>query len=246
MEIVIPRPPWSGLGRKMESMVRKALYDYTMVDGVKELAVALSGGKDSMTLLYFLHAISGRGFPPFNLHAVHVDGAFSCGAGVTSEYLSALCAKMGVNYIRKESHRTLDELECYSCSRERRKLLFEGAKEAGAETIAFGHTMDDHAETLMMNLLHKGEFAGILPKIKMVEYGVTIVRPLIYVEESSIVEFGKQQGFLRAMCRCPVGQRSKRREMDEWLASIEEMYPHAKENIARAGFRYGSTKAESP
>lgn len=246
MEIAIPHPPWSGLGKKMESMVRKALYDYKMLEGVNDLAIALSGGKDSMTLLVFLHAISGKGFPPFRLHAIHVDGAFSCGAGVTSEYLKKMCEKMGVSYIRKESKRTLEELECYSCSRERRKLLFEGAKEAGAETIAFGHTLDDNAETIMMNLLHKGEFAGILPKIRMVEYGVTIIRPLIYLEESSIIEFGKQQGFLRAMCRCPVGQRSKRREMDEWLASLGELYPNAKENIARAGLRYGSTKAESP
>jgi tRNA 2-thiocytidine biosynthesis protein TtcA len=246
MNSSFPRPPWSGLGKRLESTLRKALYDFEMLDGVKDLAVALSGGKDSLTLLFLLKAVSGKGFPPFNLHAIHVDGAFSCGAGLGVDYLKNLCEAMGVNYIRKESFRKLEELECYSCSRERRSLLFEGAKEAGATTIAFGHTLDDNAETTMMNLLHKGEFAGMLPKLMMVEYGVTIVRPLIYVDERSIVEFAKQQGFLRAMCRCPVGQKSKRREMDQWIAELTEKYPNAKENIARASLIYGSKKAEQP
>jgi tRNA 2-thiocytidine biosynthesis protein TtcA len=244
MEIVLPKPPWSGLGKRIESMMRKALYDYQMLEGVQDLAIALSGGKDSLTLLFMLKAIQGRGFPDFNLHAIHVDGAFSCGAGVNVHYLQELCKGLDVNFVVRSSTKTLEELECYSCSRERRSLLFEGAKSVGATTIAFGHTLDDHAETVMMNLLHKGEFAGILPKITMIDYGVTIIRPLIYVEESMIVEFGKQQGFLRAMCRCPVGQNSKRREMDQFIEGLKEMYPNAKENIARAGFRYGSTKAE--
>ncbi len=246
MDDSFPHPPWSGLGKRLESTLRKALYDFEMLEGVNDLAVALSGGKDSLTMLFLLKAVSGRGFPPFNLHAIHVDGAFSCGAGLGIDYLKNLCDAMDVNYIRKESFRKLEELECYSCSRERRTLLFEGAKEAGAKTIAFGHTLDDNAETTMMNLLHKGEFAGMLPKLKMVEYGVTIIRPLIYVDERSIVEFAKQQGFLRAMCRCPVGQKSKRREMDQWIAELTERYPNAKENIARASLLYGSKKAEQP
>lgn len=246
MEIKIARPPWSGLGKKLESTLRKALYDYKMLEGVENLAIALSGGKDSLALLFLLAAIKGRGFPDFKLHAVHVNGEFSCGAGVNVDYLRKLCDALEVNFIIRESKKTLENLECYSCSRERRTLLFEAAKEVGATTIAFGHTLDDHAETLMMNLLQKGEFAGMLPKIKMIEYGVTIIRPLIYVEESDIIEFGKQHGFLRVMCRCPVGQRSKRKEVDELMESLSTIYPNAKENIARAGFRWGSNKAEMP
>lgn len=227
-------------------MVRKALYDYHMLEGVEDLAIALSGGKDSMALLFLLAAIQGRGFPDFKIHALHVHGEFSCGSGVSIDYLREVCEALDVNFIVRESKTALANLECYSCSRERRRLLFEAAKEAGATTIAFGHTLDDHAETLLMNLLHKGEFAGMLPKIRMVDYGVTIIRPLIYVDEKDIVSFGKQHGFLRAMCRCPVGQTSKRREVDELIASMSALYPNAKENIARAGFRWGSNKAEMP
>lgn len=239
----IPKPPWSGVGRKIESALRKALYDYKMLEDVQDLAIALSGGKDSLTLLFMLHAINGRGFTPFRLHAILVDGEFSCGSGVNKDYLSSLCSQMGVNFIIRKSTQTLDKLECYSCSRERRSLIFEAAKEVGATTIAFGHHRDDHAETVMMNLLNKGEFAGNLPLIKMHQYGVTLIRPMIYISEHEIIEFAKAEKFIRALCKCPVGQTSMRRKVDELLDDIELLYPNARENIARAGLIYGSQKA---
>ena len=238
-----PSPPWSGLGRRLESAIRKALYDFEMLEGVSDLAVALSGGKDSLTLLFMLHAISGRGFLPFKLHAIHVGGEFSCGAGVNAEYLKGLCEQMGINFILCHSTQKLETLECYSCSRERRGLIFAAAKQVGATTVAFGHHRDDNAQTILMNLLHKGEFAGNLPKLKMVDYGVTIIRPLIYLGEQEIVEFAKQQGFIRALCRCPVGQKSMRKKVAELLNDIQKLYPQASENIAHAGLHYGSEKA---
>ena len=95
----------------------------------------------------------------------------------------------------------------------------------------------------MMNLLQKGEFAGNLPKIRMHEYGVTIIRPLIYIAEEEIRTFAQQQGFARIMCRCPVGQNSMRKQVDRLISDIETLYPNARENIARAGLLYGSDKA---
>ena len=144
------------------------------------------------------------------------------------------------------STQKLETLECYSCSRERRRLLFEAAKSVGATTIAFGHHRDDHAQTLLMNLLHKAEFAGNLPKIHMQEYGVTIIRPLIYIAEQDIRTFSQQQGFARIMCRCPVGQNSMRKKVDQVLNEIEAIFPNARENIAKAGLLYGSQKAATP
>jgi len=241
--IPLAQPPWSRLGKKLESAVRKALFDFKLVEGVSKLGVALSGGKDSLTLLFLLKAISGRGFPPFELYAFHVSGAFSCGAGVNTNYLQALCNQLEVQFVSRETHQKLDTLECYSCSRERRRLLFDLAKSVGVNTIAFGHHRDDSAQTLLMNLLHKGEFAANLPKIHMHDYGVTITRPLIYVSENDIRTFAEQHGFKRIMCRCPVGQNSMRRKVDELLKEIEELYPEARENLARAGLLYGSDKA---
>lgn len=238
-----PIIPWTGLGKRLESTIRKALFDYEMVKDTTDVAVALSGGKDSITLLYMLAAISGRGFPPFKLHAVHVSGEFSCGAGVQQDYLGKICDDLGVSLHMRESTQKLETLECYNCSRERRRLLFEAAKEAGATTIAFGHHRDDNAQTLLMNLLHKGEFAGNLPKITMEDYGVTIIRPMIYVAENDVRTFAQQQGFMRVMCRCPVGQTSLRKRTDRLLEEIEALYPNARSNIAQAGLLYGSNKA---
>jgi tRNA(Ile)-lysidine synthetase-like protein len=243
MSILAPQPPWTGLGKRLESIIRKALFDYQMLEGVKNLAIALSGGKDSLTLLFMLKAISGRGFPDFNIHAIHVNGEFSCGAGVNLNYLSGLCEQLGVNFIVRESTQKLETLECYNCSRERRGLIFEAAKSVGADTIAFGHHRDDNAETILMNLLHKAEFAGNLPKLKMHDYGITIIRPLIYASEADIRTFAQQHGFARILCQCPVGQNSMRRQVGKLIEEIELVYPNARENIAQAGLKYGSDKA---
>lgn len=246
MHIPIAQPPWSGLGKRMESAFRKALYDFKMLEDGSSVAVALSGGKDSLTLLFLLKAISGKGFPELDIHAILVNGEFSCGAGVNVDYLRKICEQLGVNFITRESTQKLETLECYSCSRERRSLIFEAAKSVGAKTIAFGHHRDDNAQTVLMNLLHKGEFAGNLPKIHMQEYGVTIIRPLIYIGEDEIRTFAEQHGFIRIMCRCPVGQNSMRKKVKDLIEEIEALYPNARENIARAALLYGSDKASKP
>jgi len=233
----------TGAGKKIESQVRKALYDYRMVEGVDTVAVALSGGKDSLTLLRMLHGISGRGFGHYRLVAIHVGGEFSCGAGVNEAYLHAFCQKLEIPFIVRQSTQKRETLECYSCSRERRRLIFEAAKEAGASTIAFGHHRDDNAQTVLMNLFHKGEFVGNLPLIEMVDYGVTIIRPLILSAENDIRTFARQEGFERVMCGCPVGQDSMRKKVDRLLDDLESLFPNSRANIASAGLIYGSKKA---
>lgn len=243
MELPLASPPWSGLGKKIESALRKALYDYRMLEEKTPLAIALSGGKDSLTLLYMLKAIIGRGFTSVPLYAIHVSGAYTCGAGVSLDYLRSICDRLDIVFIVREANQKQEDLECYSCSRQRRRLLFEAAKEVGATTIAFGHHRDDHVQTVLMNLLHKGEFVGNLPKITMYDYGVTIIRPMIYISEQEIIAFAKQNGFLRITCQCPVGQNSMRKQVNTLLSEIEELYPNARANIASAGLLYGSDKA---
>lgn len=241
---ILPTPPWTKLGRKIESACRKALYEFEMVPPEGKIAVALSGGKDSLTLLSMLHAVRDRGFRNFDLVAIHVGGAYSCGAALDGGYLHTICRELEVPLIVRQTEQSLDKLECYSCSRTRRRILFETAKEEGASTIAFGHHRDDSVETLLMNLLHKAEFAANLPKLHMVDFGITIIRPLIFVGEEEIRSFAKQHGFARITCRCPVGQRSRRRQVKELLNQIEEIYPDARSNLAQAGLLFGSRKAE--
>lgn len=231
------------MARLLESLLRKALHDFDLLTTSSKVAVALSGGKDSLTLLYLLSKVSGRGTPPFSLHAIHVGGTFSCGAAVQEVYLKNFCASIGVSLSICQAEQPLEKLECYSCSRQRRTLLFNEARAVGASVIAFGHHQDDHAQTVLMNMLHKAEFEGLLPKVPMHEYGVTIIRPLIYAKEKQIIEFAKEQGFLRALCRCPVGETSMRRQVDKLLSHMEQLYPHARANIARAALTQGTSKA---
>ena len=237
-----PSSPWSVQGRRIESAIRKALYEFGLIDGVERVGVALSGGKDSVTLLLMLHAISGHGFPPFRLTAFHVAGEFSCGASVSTKLIEDLCAQLNIPLrVHVEEREVFSE--CYSCSRERRKALFRMAKEEGCTTLAFGHHQDDHVQTLVMNLFHKGEFAGLLPKVPMITYGVTIIRPLFFVREKEIASFAKSSGFQRLTCNCPFGQNSMRKQTETLLKTIEELYPHARSNIVQAVAESGSTKA---
>lgn len=241
--IALAKPPWTRLGKKLESATRKALFDFNLLEGVSNLAIALSGGKDSLSLLFLLKAISGRGFPPFKITAINIGGEFTCGAAIGGGYLQQVCEALDVPLITRTSERKLENLECYSCSRERRSLLFKAAKEQGCHHIAFGHHQDDNAQTLLMNLLHKAEFAGLLPKLYMRDFDITILRPLIYINEADIKEFAKMYGFARITCRCPVGQNSVRKKTDALISEIENLYPNARSNIAQAGLLYGSKKA---
>ncbi|MFA6915797.1 MAG: tRNA 2-thiocytidine biosynthesis TtcA family protein [Parachlamydiales bacterium] len=232
--------------RVVESLMRKAIFTYKLIPDEAKITVALSGGKDSLTLLHLLHQVSGRGIAPFKLHAVHIGGEFSCGAGVSRQFLQKCCDDLHVPLTVIESSQKLETLECYSCSRERRRLLFDAAKANDSTIVAFGHHRDDHIQTLLMNLLHKGEFAGNLAKVPMVHYGVTIIRPLLFVSEDQIISYAKDKGFLRAMCRCPVGQKSMRKKADDMLKQIEEIFPNARVNLARAGWLRGSEGALTP
>lgn len=233
---------WSQTGKRIESAVRKAVYDYQLLEH-GTIAVALSGGKDSLSLLLMLAALKGRGFPDYELHAIHVSGVFTCGAGVDVPYLQKFCDNLKVPLHIRTSTQKLETLECYGCSRERRHLLFDVAKEVGAGSVAFGHHRDDNAQTLLLNLMQKGEFAGMLPKVPMHNYGVTIIRPLIYVTEQEVIQFAEQEGFRRVMCRCPVGQNSMRHKVELLLKEMDELNPDARENLARASLLYGSDKA---
>lgn len=244
MKLPIAQPPWTRLGRQLESAFRKALYDYQLITD-ERIAIALSGGKDSLTLLYLLSAISGRGFPKLDLMAIHINGAYTCGASISEDFLRAICAKLGVKF-HLETQSEAKQQGCYPCSRERRRLIFAAAKSLGYTTIAFGHHQDDFTQTLLMNLLHKGEFATNLPKIEMLHYGVTLIRPLLYITERDILNFAVQEGFHRVVCKCPLGQNSMRKKTDHLLSYLEKQFPNARTNLALAGRLYGSTKAEKP
>ncbi len=242
----IASPPWPLLGRQIESKIRKALHEYEMIQKGETISVALSGGKDSLALLYFLHALRGRGLPFFDLIAIHVKGRFSCGAGVSVPFLERICQALKIPFFIEESFLKEESLECYSCSRERRKLLFEKAKKEGSCKIAFGHHFDDSNQTLLLNLLHKAEFEPIQPKIFMYNFGVTVLRPLIFVEEEKLIRFAQHYGFQRVTCQCPYGQNSHRKKTKDLIKKLEEVFPNTSQNLFLAGKKLNRGKALIP
>lgn len=241
-KLPLAQPPWKTCGKKLESLTRKALYQFRMLDKVDNIALALSGGKDSLSLLFMLHAISGKGFPHFKIHAINISGKFSCGAQINNSYLSAICSSLNISYNSIPSPYDSNNPECYSCSRVRRRLLFQTAKNLNCNTIAFGHHKDDLAQTTLMNLLHKGEFAGMLPNIHMIRFNINTIRPLIFVPEDLILTFAKEYNFARIACRCPVV--SLRKKTKETLNQLSHIFPNATNNLAHAALLYGSKKAE--
>ena len=160
MTLSIPKAPFSKNGKNLESLLRKALFDFKMLDSAKSLAVALSGGKDSLTLLFLLKAILGYGVPNLPLSAIHVEGDFSCGANISTTFLKKICAELEVPLFiakskinkKRNSEQTKEkpkELDCYSCSRESRKLIFDIMNKEKITTVAFGHHSNDVAQTLL-------------------------------------------------------------------------------------------------
>lgn len=220
--------------KKIEKLIRKAILSFNLIPKDQKIAIALSGGKDSLTLLDLLSKIQGKGFAKFDLKAFHVRGTYSCGASQSLKSIEQFCSSREVDLTVLEQIQKREQLKCYPCSRQRRSLLFRAAKTEGYNTIAFGHHKQDHLETLMMNVFNKGEFLGLKPKLNMTHYEQTIIRPLIYVEEHHVVKYAQDQKFLPQVCQCPVGQTSHRREVKNFMQSLKNVFPYAEERLFEA------------
>lgn len=234
--------------KKFLSLLRCAIWRYQLLPSVNQpikLGVALSGGKDSLALLIALKEISGRGIAQLDLHALHIGGSVNCGSSISLVLCKKICTALGIP-LHVQTAAKQEKLECYSCARERRRLLFAMARDLGIETIAFGHHRDDNAQTLLLNLLQGAKPAGMLPKVPMKHYGVCIIRPLILIPESLIISEVKKMSLLRATCQCPVGQTSKRNEVKNLLQSIEKVFPKAKAHLSQAALQWGNQGALNP
>ena len=242
MTLSIVKPPWTKTGKNIEKLIRKAIFEYTLLDDPK-IAIALSGGKDSLTLLYFLSAISGRGIANLNLTAIHIEGNDPFKAKNDMFFLSSICKGLNIDFISVPSPKMPKNFDCYICSRIRRKLIFEKAKEKDISTIAFGHHKEDNIQTLLMNLFHKGEFAGILPKLKMYAYNITIIRPLIYVSESDIISFTRYYNIVKKTYTCPKEKDTRRSDIEKIIIKLEDIFPNIRKNLSLAAKNYGSNKA---
>lgn len=215
--------------------VGKAIMDYDMLSQADKIAVAVSGGKDSLTLLRILN--DRKAFVPikYELLAVHIDMGYPC---MHPKILAEYFKSAGINYhIEKVDilkAKTRKDISCFWCSWNRRKALFEVAARFGCAKVALGHHKDDIIETILMNLFFHGEISAMNPKQELFKGKITLIRPLCYVEEDMIVKFAKTLDFPHHKCACPNSIASNRTKIAGIIRELKKVCPDVKTNIFRS------------
>lgn len=223
---------------RISKLVGRAIGEYDLIRDGDRILVAVSGGKDSLTLLHMLQARKAFAPVSYTLLAVHVTTNWQCGQFAQPESLPELCDRIGVPLQVVETEIRLkpgEELNCFACATARRNALFRAAAETNANKLAFGHHLDDIVETVLLNLFFRGEFSTMIPSLPLFEGRLTLIRPLAFVHESEIIRYVDEQArFPRQTCACPVGRESQRRKMKELVTSLEASNPNVRECVLRA------------
>ncbi len=224
--------------------VNKAIRDYQMIADGDRIAVAVSGGKDSLTLLRLLQARLAVVPQRYELVAVHVtNDAATCGGPVDHAPLLAYLDMQGTAYALTEleppngTARRAKQGPCFHCAWRRRKAIFQAASRVGCNVVAFGHHADDLAETTLLNLFFQGRIETIEPKRVFFGGKLTVIRPLAYIPEKSIVRFASVAGFPPPPPPCAGLDRSRRELMRAILMQAQAVYPKARINVVRASLR---------
>ena len=207
--------------------IEEAIDRYRLVEDGDRILAAVSGGKDSLTMLSFLCQMRNKKGRRFKLYAAHIKTDFHCGSCAHKSILSKIFEKFGLEY-RFKDIKVLDEkrqTNCFWCSWNRRKALFEMAHELGCNKVAFGHHKDDLVETALLNLFYQGEISAMNPRQVLFKGVITIIRPLCFVEEDAIIIYAQKMGFPEQLCKCPFGMTSKRKMVKNLLKSTKKIFP---------------------
>lgn len=226
--------------QRMLSYIRKAVDDYNMINDEDKIAVGLSGGKDSITLLMGLKALQRFYNKKFDLIAISINPGFDF---FNSHFLKNTCNQIGVPYIEEKTH--IKEIvfdirneknPCSLCANLRRGILNSTAIREGCNKIALGHNEDDVLETFFLNLLYGGSINTFAPTSYMDRSEITLIRPLIYAPEKSIKTFIKKNNIEVMPKCCPMDGVSKREDMKNLIYDLQKSIPMVKTNI------YGAIK----
>lgn len=224
--------------QKLYSYTRKAIDDYEMINEGDKIAIGISGGKDSLTLLY---ALSGmRRFYPkkYELAAISVD----LGLGIQNmDKIKELCDSLEVPFyiekteignivfdIRKEKN------PCSLCAKMRKGALNNKALELGCNKIAYAHHKDDIIETMMMSLIYEGRINSFAPVTHLEKTGLYVIRPMMYVSEAEVIGFKNKYQLPVAKNPCPVDGHTKREYIKKLISEINKENPGVKERMFTA------------
>jgi len=223
-----------------KTLLRKtgeAIHRFKMIRDGDRVAVALSGGKDSLTLLAALRLLEKRAPIQFSVCAFTVEqGKFLRPIEPLGEYLK----QQGIDwtyYHDKPSFRLLEEQPdhgCDLCSRYRRRAVYEIARGLGANVIAFGHTADDFCESLLRNTLFTGRLSALPPVTHSRNRDFRLIRPLVFVTEDITTRYAESLGAPIVPCGCSQRTGTVRRSLRDIFSELEQEHPHLKENILSA------------
>lgn len=224
--------------QRLLSYTRKAVDEYNMIEEGDHIAVGISGGKDSLTLLYALHGLK-RFYPKrFELSAVTVDLGFE---DFDLSPVEALCRELSVPYrivpseiydilfnVRKESN------PCSLCAKMRKGALNQAVKEMGCNKVAYAHHKDDIIETMLLSLIFEGRFHSFSPKTYLDRMDLTVIRPLMFVDEMDVIGFRNKYDLPVVKSKCPVDGYTTRQYAKDLLRQLNQDHPGVKERMFHA------------
>ena len=222
--------------------VRRCVEDYHMIEAGDKVAVGVSGGKDSLLTLTALARLRDFYPLPFQVEAITLETGTP---GMSFDAVAELCRELEVPYTRIHVpvyqivfEERKEKNPCSLCAKLRRGSLNTALTERGIHKIALGHHYDDAIETLLMNLLFEGRIGCFQPVTYLDRTGITQIRPLLYCQEADIRRMAAKLCLPVVKNTCPMDGHSRRQEVKELIASLEERYPDLKKKLFGAVQRY--------
>lgn len=224
--------------KELLGCIRKADKDFELIEAGDKVCVGVSGGKDSLALLYSMALY--RHFCPnkFELIAVtlHMGREPFDLSGI-----QALCDTLNVPYVVKRTQiaEVIFDIRkepnpCALCAKMRRGALTDLCRELGANKLALGHHRDDAEETLLMSMLYEGRIHTFHPKTYLSRSGITQIRPMVYCSEKHIIHVARSLDLPVVKSPCPANGFTKREEIKQLLSDICKKIPNARELMLSA------------
>lgn len=221
--------------QRMMGLMRRCIDDYRMIEPNDKIAVGVSGGKDSLTLLALLAALREYYSQPYDLTAITIDMGLP---GMDFAPMEDFCARLGVPYRRVSTQigpiifeYRKEKNPCSMCAKMRRGALNQALLEQGFHKVALGHHYDDAVETFLMSLLFEGRLSCFQPVTYLDRSGVTQIRPMLYLTESMVRNFAAEQQLPVVHNVCPSDKHTKRQEIKDLIVTLSATYPDLKNRV---------------